>query len=147
MKLMTAKRSLTLLMALLMLLGVMFTAVSCATQGDDAVDNTGQSAESQETETELAYNTVPKQDYDRTFSILTRDDTLEQVEVEKLTGDLLDDAIYERNTTVANDFGIEFAYNNNYQSSIGMAPFEDLYGRPCRSPVCWGEVGDILVLR
>ncbi|KAL0549969.1 hypothetical protein IC582_014464 [Cucumis melo] len=31
---------------------------------------------------------------------------------------------------------MEFAYNNNYQSSIGMAPYEALYGRPCRTPVC-----------
>lgn len=37
---------------------------------------------------------------------------------------------------------IEFAYNNSYQASIGMAPFEALYGRPCRSPMCWAEVGD-----
>ena len=37
---------------------------------------------------------------------------------------------------------IEFAYNNSFQSTIGMAPFEALYGRPCRSPVCWGEIGD-----
>ena len=35
---------------------------------------------------------------------------------------------------------MEFAYNNNYQSSIGMAPFEALYGRKCRTPVCWDEV-------
>ena len=34
---------------------------------------------------------------------------------------------------------IEFAYNNNFQSSIGMAPYEALYGRPCRSPMCWME--------
>ena len=31
----------------------------------------------------------------------------------------------------------EFAYNNSFQSTIGMAPFEALYGRPCRSPSCW----------
>ena len=31
---------------------------------------------------------------------------------------------------------IEFAYNNSYHSSIGMAPFEALYGRKCRSPLC-----------
>ena len=31
---------------------------------------------------------------------------------------------------------IEFAYNNSYYSSIWMAPYEALYGRPCRSPVC-----------
>ena len=37
---------------------------------------------------------------------------------------------------------IEFAYNNSYQASIGMAPYEALYGRPCRSPICWEEVGD-----
>ena len=37
---------------------------------------------------------------------------------------------------------IEFAYNNSYQASIGMAPYEALYGRPCRTPVCWGEVGE-----
>ncbi|TYK27290.1 DNA/RNA polymerases superfamily protein [Cucumis melo var. makuwa] len=37
---------------------------------------------------------------------------------------------------------MEFAYNNNYQSSIGMAPYEALYRRPCRNPVCWNEVGE-----
>lgn len=37
---------------------------------------------------------------------------------------------------------VEFAYNNSYHSSIGMTPYEALYGRPCRSPACWAEVGD-----
>jgi hypothetical protein len=36
---------------------------------------------------------------------------------------------------------VEFAYNNSFQSSIGMAPYEALYGRKCRSPICWDEVG------
>ena len=31
---------------------------------------------------------------------------------------------------------VEFAYNNSYQASIQMAPYEALYGRPCRSPIC-----------
>ncbi|KAJ9540954.1 hypothetical protein OSB04_027460 [Centaurea solstitialis] len=35
----------------------------------------------------------------------------------------------------------EFSYNNSYHSSIGMPPFEMLYGRRCRTPICWGEVG------
>ena len=35
---------------------------------------------------------------------------------------------------------VEFAYNNSYQASIQMAPYEALYGRPCRSPLCWTEV-------
>ena len=37
---------------------------------------------------------------------------------------------------------MEFAYNNSYQSSIGMAPFEALYGQKCRTLVCWDEVGE-----
>ena len=36
----------------------------------------------------------------------------------------------------------KFAYNNSYQASIGMAPFEALYGRRCRTPICWDEVGE-----
>ena len=41
---------------------------------------------------------------------------------------------------------VEFAYNNSYQSSIGMAPFEALYGRPCNSPSCWIETGEKFML-
>ncbi|GKB55076.1 putative reverse transcriptase domain-containing protein [Tanacetum coccineum] len=37
---------------------------------------------------------------------------------------------------------IEFSYNNNYHTSIKATPFEALYGRKCRSPICWDEVGD-----
>ncbi|GJY71227.1 putative reverse transcriptase domain-containing protein [Tanacetum coccineum] len=37
---------------------------------------------------------------------------------------------------------IEFSYNNSYHTSIKAALFEALYGRKCRSPVCWAEVGD-----
>ena len=37
---------------------------------------------------------------------------------------------------------VEFAYNNSYQASIQMAPYEALHGRPCRSPLCWTEVGE-----
>nr|GEZ52038.1 putative reverse transcriptase domain-containing protein [Tanacetum cinerariifolium] len=35
----------------------------------------------------------------------------------------------------------EFSYNNNYHSSRRCAPFEALYGRKCRSPVLWAEIG------
>ena len=31
---------------------------------------------------------------------------------------------------------MEFSYNNNYQASIGMAPYETLYGWRCRTPIC-----------
>ncbi|KAD4385762.1 hypothetical protein E3N88_25931 [Mikania micrantha] len=37
---------------------------------------------------------------------------------------------------------VEFSYNNSYHASIGMAPFEALYGRKCRSSICWTEVGE-----
>ena len=37
---------------------------------------------------------------------------------------------------------VEFSYNNSFQASIGMTPFEGLYGRRCRSPVCWDDVGE-----
>ncbi|GJW82242.1 putative reverse transcriptase domain-containing protein [Tanacetum coccineum] len=38
---------------------------------------------------------------------------------------------------------VEFSYNNSYHASIKVAPFEALYGRKCRSPVCWAEVGQV----
>ena len=41
---------------------------------------------------------------------------------------------------------IEFAYNNSYHSSIQMAPCEALYGRICRYPVGWFEVGEATLL-
>nr|GFC63969.1 putative reverse transcriptase domain-containing protein [Tanacetum cinerariifolium] len=49
------------------------------------------------------------------------------------------------------DFGnhlplVEFSYNNSYHATIKAAPFEALYGRKCRSPVCWTEVGEAQIL-
>ena len=41
---------------------------------------------------------------------------------------------------------VEFAYNNSYQASIQMASYEVLYGRPCRSPLCWTEVGESSII-
>ncbi|GJT06215.1 putative reverse transcriptase domain-containing protein [Tanacetum coccineum] len=38
---------------------------------------------------------------------------------------------------------VEFSYNNSYHASIKAAPFEALYGRKCRSLVCWAEVGQM----
>ena len=37
---------------------------------------------------------------------------------------------------------VEFAYNNSFQASIGMAPYEALYGRKCRTTIYWNEVGE-----
>nr|GEV89463.1 putative reverse transcriptase domain-containing protein [Tanacetum cinerariifolium] len=41
---------------------------------------------------------------------------------------------------------VEFSYNNNYHSSIKCAPFEVLYGRKCRMPIAWTEVGEGKIL-
>ena len=41
---------------------------------------------------------------------------------------------------------IEFSYNNSYHLNIGMAPFEALYGRRCRSPIGWFKVGESSIL-
>ncbi|GKD80035.1 putative reverse transcriptase domain-containing protein [Tanacetum coccineum] len=38
---------------------------------------------------------------------------------------------------------VEFSYNNSYHASIKATPFEALYGRKCRSLVCWAKVGDV----
>ncbi|CAN0841373.1 Transposon Ty3-G Gag-Pol polyprotein [Linum grandiflorum] len=37
---------------------------------------------------------------------------------------------------------VEFAYNNSYHNSLGTAPYEALYGRKCRTPLCWDEEGE-----
>ena len=41
---------------------------------------------------------------------------------------------------------VEFVYNKNFQSSIGMAPYEALYGRKCRTPLCWTELSERKVI-
>jgi len=41
---------------------------------------------------------------------------------------------------------IEFTYNNSFHSSIGMVLFEALYGKRCRTPLCWYESGESVLL-
>ena len=41
---------------------------------------------------------------------------------------------------------VEFSYNNSYQASIQVAPYGALYGRPCRSSICWIEVGESSII-
>jgi hypothetical protein len=42
---------------------------------------------------------------------------------------------------------VEFSYNNSYQASIKMAPYEALYGRQCRTPFFWSQTGESQVFR
>jgi hypothetical protein len=41
----------------------------------------------------------------------------------------------------------EFSYNNSYQASIKMTPYEALYGRQCRTPLFWSQTGESQVFR
>ena len=41
----------------------------------------------------------------------------------------------------------EFSYNNSYQASLKMAPFEALYDRRCRTPLNWSQVRERVVFR
>ena len=41
---------------------------------------------------------------------------------------------------------IEFSYNNSYHASIGIALYEALYGRKWRTPLCWQEIEEALLL-
>ena len=41
---------------------------------------------------------------------------------------------------------VEFVYNNSFQSSIGMTPYEALYGRKCRTPMCWTKLSEKKVI-
>nr|GFC12877.1 putative reverse transcriptase domain-containing protein [Tanacetum cinerariifolium] len=40
---------------------------------------------------------------------------------------------------------VKFAYNNRWHASIKAAPYELLYGRKCRAPICWNEVGELVI--
>nr|KYP50642.1 Transposon Ty3-G Gag-Pol polyprotein [Cajanus cajan]KYP50645.1 Transposon Ty3-G Gag-Pol polyprotein [Cajanus cajan] len=42
---------------------------------------------------------------------------------------------------------IEFTYKNRYHSNIGITPYEAFYGRRCRTPLCWVELGESSMLR
>ena len=111
---MNTKRILSLLLALLMAAAVLISAVSCGTTDENPADtgkgNGTQVGTNAETETDSPYAKLDKEEYNREFTILIRDDCVEDFEVEKMTGDLLADCIYERNTMVADDFGVTFVY-------------------------------------
>ena len=98
-----AKRIASFLLALLMGASLLLTAVSCGESTEDPVgsDNTAESGAQAETETESPYDKLDKEQYDREFSVLIRDDCVDDFVVEGMKGDVLGDSLYERNTVVA----------------------------------------------
>nr|GFB67678.1 putative reverse transcriptase domain-containing protein [Tanacetum cinerariifolium] len=78
-----------------------------------------------------------------------------KAEHQRPSGLLVQPEIHDMLRACAIDFGkgwvnhlplVEFSYNNSYHASIKAAPFEALYGRKCRSPVCWTEVREVQIL-
>jgi len=41
---------------------------------------------------------------------------------------------------------IEFTYNNSFHASIDMAPYEAFYGKKCRTPMCWYQDGEAMMV-
>ncbi len=106
------KRTLTILMAVLMLSVTLLGTVACADLGQNAGETTASngSGENVESESIAAYGSLEKQKFGREFSILTREDLIEDMEIKKVTGDTLDDLLYDRNVAVSEDYDITFEY-------------------------------------
>lgn len=65
----------------------------------------------------------------------------------KILEDMLRGVVLDGNTSWGNVLPlVEFAYNNSYQATIKMAPYEALYGRKCRLPLYWDEDGKRKIL-
>ncbi|GJW32476.1 hypothetical protein Tco_0052508 [Tanacetum coccineum] len=80
----------------------------------------------------------------------------EQIVAQRVANAIETIVIYEAKTRVARDLmnrveqhkdkaltASRVLIQHNYHTSIKAAPFEALYGRKCRSPICWAEVGDV----
>ena len=122
---MNNKRFLSLALAILMALSLMLTAASCADSDDGSADTNGgtQAGADTESDTTSAYDELEKEQYDRDFTVMTRDDCVDDFVVEGMKGDILGDSLYERNTVVAEDYGVEFVfrYQGNSYSTVNEA--------------------------
>ncbi len=122
------KRTISLLLAILLTAGVILVTASCANAGDGAKESDSslpQASETvpvTETETVAAYESVEKQVFDRSFVMAAQRGRLPYLYVEGITGDILNDDIFERNTQVCHDFGVTMepiTYDDGY--SVAMA--------------------------
>ena len=125
------KRFLSLALALLMAMSLLLTVVSCGDAGDGTTTEGGTQAGSiDESATESPYQQLEKEQYNRDFVVLTRDDCVDDFVVEGMKGDVLGDSLYERNTVVAEDYDIEFVFNyqGNSYSSVNEAAKQQVSG-------------------
>lgn len=127
-----AKRVASLLLALLLGVSLLLTAVSCGESTEDPIgsDDATASGTQAETETESPYDKLDKEPYDREFTVLVRDDCADDFVVEGMKGDDLGDSLYERNTVVSDDFGVTFAFNyqGNSYSAVNEAVKQQVNG-------------------
>ena len=107
------KRFLSLALAVLMALSLLLTVASCG-EADNGPTDTGkgtQNGTTDESATESPYQQLEKENYDRDFVIMTRDDCVDDFVVDGMKGDVLGDSLYERNTVVAEDYGVDFVFS------------------------------------
>ena len=104
------KKALSTILALLLVGSTLLSMAACGDTQDDPQDTHAATTEPAETEELQAYDTIDKQEYNRDFVLYLREDWTEQFMADAYKGDLLGDAIYERNTTVSEDFGVAFKY-------------------------------------
>ena len=124
---MNIKRNLSLLLALLMTLSVVALA-SCGVSDEDDTAAGNESATLAETETGTPYSELEKEKYNREFSILLRDDCKDDFVVEGMKGDVLGDSLYERNTVVAEDYGVTFTYQDKDYTGVNEAVKQQVSG-------------------
>lgn len=102
---------LSAVLVIAMIVGSLAVFTSCG-ETVDIPDDTTESKPVSGTQVEegtdayVAYDTIEKEKYGREFVILAREDMKEEFEVEKITGEILNDLIYERNSIVSEDFDI-----------------------------------------
>ena len=96
--------------AILLALCFLLTCVSCGQTSDEPENTDEETTSIDETGDSKAYDDVEKERFGREFVILARDDSLKQFKVDELTGSLLSDLLYERNSVVEKDFDVEFEY-------------------------------------
>ncbi len=144
----TLTKLLSLLLALLMVLSVM---TACAASNEEKETNGKTSSKDTvaegENETLSPYEALEKEKFDRQFDIQVQENRKTEFLVEDYTGDILENAIYERNTVVGEDFGITIkthveadyiAVNNNIMLQIngGLDEFDAYMGHKYSFTTC-----------
>ena len=111
------KRLVAGILASATLVGSMLMLGSCGNETDKTPDVTR--GENETVAADSSYATLEKTKFNRDFVIYMRSDVESpDFEIENITGDVLDDAIYDRNKIVSDDYGVNFVYYENSYNAI-----------------------------